>query len=310
VGLGAGRTSVGDQHEFLVAQVPRLRAFAHRQLARYGIPSGRLQADDVVNYTIAELLERWYQVHEPHRYMFTVARRFIWRAAREAGRFTGAPTTTGATDDANDLDQVDPDRVIWSSARQAQPADVALGNIAVGEMYARLSPQQRQAVHLIEVVGASRAETAAAMGVKIGTVSQHRNRGLMKLGKLSASGWFLAAYVLFLLGVPAGLVWLAMRLLHRDASTKTFTALPHWVSIALAVAPMALVLLRLVRDQLAYRALRVTAVVRSSAGAKYTIRVSDVRRVSIGDNSCMVNGTTWSAEPPSEPGGPPHSEGR
>ncbi|MFG1849568.1 sigma-70 family RNA polymerase sigma factor [Micromonospora carbonacea] len=203
---------------------PRLNAFARAQLWKYRVPPSRLETDDVIQYTIVELLERWATVDEPSKYMFTVAGNYIRRAAREGGRFTGAPVQPSRDIDeaqADDLDRMDISRAVWSSAsptplteHAAAAAEVRAG---LGTALARLTPAQSQAVRLVDGLDLSRAEAAAAMGVAEGTVSPHRARGLAKLRHL-AGHLRGALYVVAGLGVASGLGWLLWRGLHEGAN--------------------------------------------------------------------------------------------
>ena len=180
---------------FIVDNADRLRAYAATRLRRYKIPNGVLEPDEVVNYTVIELIERWDSIDDPGRYMFTVARRFVQRAAYEGRRFTGAG---GPDDNGIDLDQVGSDQVSYVSTPAASPVeDQVDARIRVLRLYAAmadLTPQQRRAVWLVDLAGRSRADAAAAMNVAVGAVSVHRDRGLKKLRmRLSEFGGCLAA---------------------------------------------------------------------------------------------------------------------
>ncbi|GGN74871.1 hypothetical protein GCM10010112_45500 [Actinoplanes lobatus] len=64
--------------------------------------------DDVVNDTFIILMTKWDTIRLPERYMFTVARRIIAKAAREGGRFTGAPRNLDHGErDPGEADQVE-----------------------------------------------------------------------------------------------------------------------------------------------------------------------------------------------------------
>ncbi|MEU4238340.1 sigma-70 family RNA polymerase sigma factor [Actinoplanes sp. NPDC026619] len=162
-------------HDFVQASLSELHCFARSRLKRYDVPSGRMDADDVVQYTVAEVLERWNEINNPRQYMFTVARRYVLRAVYEGQRFTG---------ERPDHDELEDVRGPVAS-RSSRPADeAALERIMAEDLHAalrRLTPQQRRAVVLIELGDVSRATAAAEMAVATGAVSAHRDRGLKKL---------------------------------------------------------------------------------------------------------------------------------
>ncbi|MEN3308940.1 MAG: hypothetical protein V7603_5142 [Micromonosporaceae bacterium] len=215
------------------------------------MPPSRLETDDVVQYTIAELLDRWAAVDEPSKYMFTVAGNYIRRAAREGGRFTGAPVQPSRDaneDQADGLDRMDTSRVVWSSASPTPPTEhaVAAAEVRAGLVaaLARLTPAQSQAVRLVDGLDFPRAEAAAVMGVAEGTVSPHRARGLAKLRHL-AGHLRGALYVVVGLGVVAGgLGWLLWRVLREgvDIAGRSEPADLLALVITTATAAMPLVL--------------------------------------------------------------------
>jgi hypothetical protein len=81
----------------------------------------------VVQYVVAELLARWTEIREPAQYMFTVARRYVGRARREGGRFTGAPAPPGVeADDQGDLDRLDARQMVYPLSRWSSVVPVKL----------------------------------------------------------------------------------------------------------------------------------------------------------------------------------------
>jgi RNA polymerase sigma factor (sigma-70 family) len=67
----------------------RLRRYAARRLAYHEVPSGWLDADDVVQLTWLVLHSNQAKVRRPDRYMYRVAGRLIERAGREVFRSEG-----------------------------------------------------------------------------------------------------------------------------------------------------------------------------------------------------------------------------
>ncbi|MFI1996401.1 RNA polymerase sigma factor [Actinoplanes sp. NPDC020271] len=177
--------------EFVVAHERALLAFAQRQLSKYRIPSGTLQAEDVVQYTFLELFERWIEIRKPEHYMFTVARRYVLRAARERQHFTGAP-----------YDEVS---ALELSVQPATPEEQLVARAQTDQIHCelgKLTPRQHHAVRLLVLLGMSRASAAATMQVAEGSLSAHRDRGLEKL-RSGLSG-FLA--VIIVVAVVFGLL--------------------------------------------------------------------------------------------------------
>ena len=180
-------------HEFVQSSLSELHRFAQSRLKRYDVPSGRLDADDVVQYTFAEMLERWNEIKNPRQYMFTVARRRVLRAVYEGQRFS---PERPIHDDGEIPGNPVGSPASWLAARPADQA--AFERIMAGDLYAALqslTPQQRRAVTLIELGDLSRATVAAEMAVTTGAVSAHRDRGLKRLRRqggalLTATGVF------------------------------------------------------------------------------------------------------------------------
>lgn len=223
---------------------PRLDEFARARLRQYRVPASRLEADDVVQYTIAELLDRWAVVKEPSRYAFTVAGNYVRRVAREGGRFTGGPAKrTGDVDgdQADELDRVDASHLVWSSASPTAPTEhtVAAAEVRadLAAALARLTPAQRQAVGLVDGLGLSRAKAAEVMGVAEGTVSPHRSRGLTKLrhlvGHLRGG-----LYVVVGLGAAGGLGWLLWWTVREGAAIIGRAERGDLVALAVAASAM------------------------------------------------------------------------
>lgn len=178
--------------EVLRSDLGPLRLFAQSLLTKYRVPTGWLQADDVVQYAVAELLGRQCTVQNPEAYLRTVARRFVLRAVREGRRFTVPPA------DGPAVDQVAGSRTRPVSVQPARPVeDQAETRIAAERVYrelAGLPSQQSRAVYLVQALGMSRAEAAAMMDIAEGTVSSHLSRGLTKLRE--ALGYVLGSFLL------------------------------------------------------------------------------------------------------------------
>lgn len=225
-----------DRNEFVVANQEKLRAYAARKLVNMRVPSGRLQPEDVVNHTVAELLDRWDAIEEPQRYMYAVARNFIQDAARKGGRFTGAPADADADGqpEAGRLSEIAPG---WTS----QPEQEVINRLLLAQLQAGATASQREAVSLVDGAGATRQEAAQDMGVAVGTVSSHRARGLRWMRQNAASLGLIAALVLAGGGLTAGMTWVFMRLLgpgNGDTLGLPDWAIPAAVSLALLAERM------------------------------------------------------------------------
>ncbi|WP_433729898.1 sigma-70 family RNA polymerase sigma factor [Actinoplanes sp. CA-051413] len=218
----------GTAGSFVAFNMGRLHRYAQGKLAQYRVPSGRLQADDVVNHTMAEVLERWEDIHQPQRYMYVVARRFVLQAAHDAGRFTHDPTTV---DQPADFDQLAPDEMTWTSNRTLPPVeDQACGKVVADELRAAmdvLTDQQRRAVELVDMSRRSRTDSAAAMGVTPGAVSAHRARALKRLRTRVIHLQDALYGLVVLLIVVTGLTW--HWLVRRSEPGSGFVSIgPDW----------------------------------------------------------------------------------
>ncbi|WP_433792968.1 sigma-70 family RNA polymerase sigma factor [Actinoplanes sp. CA-252034] len=202
----------GPWAEFVDLHLEALTRFAQSQLARGRVPSGRLQAEDVVQHTLAEVFARWQEIQRPERYMFTVARRFVQRAVREGQRFTGAELPADADEAGVGLTS----SMSMATERAARPAEFgAYDRIVARGLYAaldRLSGRQRRAVELLHLRGGSREETAAQMEISVGAVSAHRDRGVRKL-RVECTSYRGLTWLLVLVAVLASTVvpWVWLR---------------------------------------------------------------------------------------------------
>ncbi|MBP8534629.1 sigma-70 family RNA polymerase sigma factor [Streptomyces sp. MK37H] len=156
-----------------------LRAYAERQLRQHGVPSGRLDADDVVQSAWLELHTANTEIRWADRYAYRVARNAIRRAARE-GRRTAS--TALASDDVPVLGEAYPTAYEqeWNSPVEYRVLQQETAS-EIAAAKERLTPLQRGAVEGTVEHGLPRSDVAAQMRVRVGTVSAHRARGLSKL---------------------------------------------------------------------------------------------------------------------------------
>jgi RNA polymerase sigma-70 factor (sigma-E family) len=152
---------VADQEfdAYVVASGPRLKRLAF-------LLSGDLDsAEDLLQNAYAKALPRWSRIRtydQPDAYMRRVmvnGRTSAWRRSRGRELLTASPPETAASD---------------PTASLAQSEDLR-------RALTELPAQQRAAVVLRFYCDLSEAETAAAMGVSVGTVKSHTSRGLARL---------------------------------------------------------------------------------------------------------------------------------
>ncbi|GAA0538969.1 MULTISPECIES: sigma-70 family RNA polymerase sigma factor [Streptomyces] len=156
-----------------------LRAYAERQLRQNGVPSGRLDADDVVQSTWLELHTATAGIRWADRYAYRVARNAIRRAAREGRR---ASSTALVSDDETVLGEAykTAHEQEWNSPVEHRVLQQETAS-EIAAAKGRLTPLQRGAVEGTVEHGLPRSDVAARMRVRAGTVSAHRARGLSKL---------------------------------------------------------------------------------------------------------------------------------
>ncbi|MCM3807741.1 sigma-70 family RNA polymerase sigma factor [Streptomyces sp. DR7-3] len=180
-----------------------LRAYAKRQLRQQGVPSGQLDADDVVQSTWLELHTAKAEIRRADRYAYRVARNAIRRAARE-GRRTSSSALAAADETALSGADAAAREQEWNSSvehrvlRQETASEIAAAK-------ERLTPLQRGAVEGTVEHGLSRSDVAAELRVRTGTVSAHRARALSKL-RAELAGLFLLWLILLACAVSIALV--------------------------------------------------------------------------------------------------------
>jgi RNA polymerase sigma-70 factor (sigma-E family) len=155
---------VADQEfdAYVVASGPRLKRLAY-------LLTGDLDtAEDLLQTAYAKALPRWGRIRaydHPDAYMRRVlvnGRTSMWRRSR------GREVLSGSVPDVATPDAV---------GRVLDAEDLRRGLLV-------LSARQRAAVVLRYYCDLSEAETAAAMGVPVGTVKSHTSRGLARLREL------------------------------------------------------------------------------------------------------------------------------
>jgi len=146
-----------DFREFVRARFDALRGLAY-------LTCGNWQtAEDAVSTSLAKLYVRWRKVSSPHSY----AQRMVVRAAIDEGR---RPWRREHSAGENLPDQV----VVDPSARVDE-------RMRLREALRQVPPRQRAVLVLRYYEGLSVEETAAALGLRAGTVKSQASRGLAAL---------------------------------------------------------------------------------------------------------------------------------
>lgn len=194
-------------HAFWAAEVSGLEAWAINRLWRYEIPSGRLQAEDVVQHLWVVMYEAWPSITtNPRGYLYRAARNYLYSQLRDQARVAG----TGLTppDGYENWEQT----VIWSSCPVPEGADIPLlaaederlwrvRRARLPAALSRLSPRQRQAMVGCVAQRRPRAEVAREMGVAVNTISSHIDRGQGSMKKILKWG-AIALLVFFVVSQP------------------------------------------------------------------------------------------------------------
>jgi RNA polymerase sigma factor (sigma-70 family) len=273
-----GGFDVADERtNFCLRAHARLRYFAAGLLNRYEVPTARLSAEDVAQEIIAVVFAKWPTIAtDPHalavqrqrqreKYMFTAARRMIWRAAEQGKRFTSsAPDGSGpdgSADESHGL-QAALERALLDAARipataGSQPERAAehrelAEQVDAAMAQARLSDQQRQMVERTYRDDQTQASVAAQMGVTEGQVASQLHRARKKLTPaLTALGVAAAALLAVFAGVAgAGRVLAAVaRVLDNPPSRPGLVTLDDVRSLVLALVLQTMIWLRRRRER-------------------------------------------------------------
>ncbi|GAA2808789.1 sigma-70 family RNA polymerase sigma factor [Saccharopolyspora taberi] len=193
-------------HDWLVWQ-KKLRGFAERQLRFYDVPSGRLDADDVVQHTWLALRTAKDPIRHADRYAYQVIKSVVRKAASEGRRFALPSPTADVPEEPAEAHELAREQV-WNSPVEHEV--LRLERLAkISDIKEVLTLPQRTAVEGTVEHGLSRAEVAARMKVGVGTVSAHRDRGLRKLKShaqfaglvalFTLAGFFSGSVLLFVL---------------------------------------------------------------------------------------------------------------
>ena len=147
----------------IAAEIPRLRRYAR------ALVGNETEADDLVQDTLERALGRlhlWRSSENPRRWLLTI----LHTLHAERGRGTALhPAMT-------ELDETVRDPGM-------RPED-GITKCEVSSALQKLPLEQRQTVLLVGLEGLSYAETAAVMGIPIGTVMSRLARGREKLREL------------------------------------------------------------------------------------------------------------------------------
>jgi RNA polymerase sigma-70 factor (ECF subfamily) len=152
-----------SQPEIIAAEIPRLRRYAR------ALVGNETEADDLVQDALERALNRlhlWRGSGNPRRWLFTILHHLHVDRSRSLAR---AP-------DLGDLDEALPDPA-------SRPED-GVTRCEVSLALQRLPLEQRQTVLLVGLEGLSYAETAAVLGIPIGTVMSRLARGREKLRQI------------------------------------------------------------------------------------------------------------------------------
>lgn len=183
---------------FWAGESDALYRWARKRLRREEIPDGWLAADDVVQHVAAVLLERWPEITaSPRGYAYQTAKNFIGSNGREQRRYAGDP------DAILEAEADRPGTARWASSPRPQPVDlllvVAEDDRAVRQQLDALPTAltqlpERQRRLMVGCLGERRprAEIAEELGMGVGTISPHLDRGKKALKKSLAA--LLAAF--------------------------------------------------------------------------------------------------------------------
>jgi DNA-directed RNA polymerase specialized sigma24 family protein len=178
-----GRTSA-DLAAFWDVYRRNVRRYAGHLLDLHRIPDGRVDVDDVDSIVYLNLHEQWPTVRHPAAFARARTRAAVFAALRAETRCGPALDTT--PEEKSDSDDTTPDLAIDITGPDVGD-EVAEQDIrdrfdaVLPEAMAMLTDQQRRAVELCDAQERRRADAAAEMGVSVGAVNVHRDRGLRKL---------------------------------------------------------------------------------------------------------------------------------
>jgi len=228
-----GARSPADLTDFWTTNQAKLLGYARQQLEIKRIPSARLDADDVVQQ-VWVLMQEEPKVSSPSGFAYSRVRTIVFEALRQEKQCRGPSIEAVmdgevAQDDAGLAAEAAADPVQQMIAAEDERAR-AQAAAQLPDALDKLTAKQREAVELCDAQEGSREDAADAMGVSIGSVSQHRDRGLRKLRETLAAGeedlatgaWFMAAYSFVVLlavfgagaiGVAAGAIGLSSAIL-------------------------------------------------------------------------------------------------
>jgi RNA polymerase sigma factor (sigma-70 family) len=189
-----------------------IRNVARAKLRAARVPRALADADDAVQHAYLRLLERWYEPDfadvDPGRFVLgSVLRDFVRLQVAELRRRHNQPTS-GRPEVAEPV------------TLEPGPEDLRLQHeIANCLRHAlhQLPDRQRLAVELTVEGDLSREDIAQQIGVRAGTVSSHRTRGLRKLARVLAA-----------LATAISTIYLIAR--YELISVYVHTTLAMWVS--------------------------------------------------------------------------------
>ncbi|MDG4751608.1 RNA polymerase sigma factor [Micromonospora sp. WMMD718] len=144
--------------------------FTRRLAVRYGLPDPHRDAEDIVQAAFEEALPQWSSLDSPVRWLYTVARRKVTKAASQAAR-------RGVLRDGIDLDLIKT-RGWTSVALRPVPDDSILAR-QVMDAIAELPHRQRTVTYLRHVQGWTVQEVADLLDCAPGTVWAHTNHGVV-----------------------------------------------------------------------------------------------------------------------------------
>ena len=158
--------SYDDVRAEMISAIPSLRAFAH---SLSGNPD---TSDDLVQETLAKALTNIVSFTpgtSMSAWLFTILRNHFYSAYRKRRK---------------EVEDPDERHALALSTPPTQVTSVAFGEFA--RALQSLSPQQREALYLVEVLGFSFEEAAAVMGTGVNTAKSRTIRGRAALVAMMA----------------------------------------------------------------------------------------------------------------------------
>lgn len=154
--------------EFYRSHYARLLHFVQAKGRLSGLSEAYLDAEGVVQETFIEALVMWAVIRHPERWIYTVARRKVWRRSRQEW--------------CQDRELRQHLETVHSERSRKNTAHIhAVANDAIKLMGKLLSPKQYSALILMKYLDWTGPETATFLGVAEPTAYVHERRAIEKI---------------------------------------------------------------------------------------------------------------------------------